>query len=84
MAGRKPGLKELLGRCGKPDSYFPVNGSEMVLAYFYDRFGTKDWVAYVDIEEGVVTSVGYNDASVNDHSDFLPWEFGDGVVPGTP
>ena len=76
-------VDELLGRCGHPDSYLrdDLDGS-LMLAYFYDRNGTRDWVAYVDLVHGFVTEVGFNDATVNDHSSFEPWPFEEGDLPG--
>jgi hypothetical protein len=42
--------------------------------YFYDRFATKDWAVYVDLDRSDgIASFGFNDAKVNDHSSWTPY-----------
>ena len=82
VEGNHPSLTELFKQCGEPDSYVEGGDGELLVAYFYDRFGKDDWVAYVTVEKGLVKEVGFNGASVNDHSDFKPWSFEEGDIPG--
>lgn len=70
-------VRELISACGSPNSYLRIDKDKLMLAYFNDRSGTHDWVAYVDIEKGFVTEVGFNNAEVNDHSSFQQWPFTD-------
>jgi hypothetical protein len=67
-------LRALLQLCGEPDGYMGDISSELNLTYFYDRFGKKDWVAYVTLKHGMLARVGWNDASVNDHSEYKKWD----------
>lgn len=57
---------------GPPDLYIGQMKGSCTLAYFYDRFGHRDWVCYVEIWRGRLHGTGWNDASVNDHSQWTP------------
>ena len=59
----------LLKYLGNPDLIHGTmeNGT---LAYFYDQGSTNRWVVYADLKEGKLARVGFNDATVNDHSSY--------------
>jgi len=65
---------QLIEYLGLPDLVKEDKQSKK-FAYFYDRFGQKDWVVYVDFTANdPFASFGYNAASVIDHSDWKPYE----------
>ncbi|WP_143157708.1 hypothetical protein [Rubritalea squalenifaciens] len=54
--------------CGTPDG-ISVDGDLIMTAYFYMRDDAKKlWVMYAFYKNGKLSEIGYNDASVNDHS----------------
>ena len=70
LNGEKISRKDVLQIMGVPDRVEPTTGT---FAYFYDRFAKKDWVVYVDFDASGkwVSSLGYNDSSVNNHSAWI-------------
>jgi len=70
-------LETLFYYCGKPDAYKKADNEQGqdVYLYFYDRKSTKSkWVAYVLCnQDGNLYKIGFNEASVNDHSDYEIW-----------
>lgn len=79
--GYHANLRHILDSCGSPDGYMGQIDGDLELIYYYNRFGTKDWVAYVTLKNGFLTDIGYNGATVNDHSDFIKWAFSDKDIP---
>ena len=59
---------EVLSFLGLPDSG-SSDGKDTVYVYSYWRADTKNrWVAIVQIRDGLLEQIGWNDASVNDFS----------------
>jgi len=74
-------LRAMLRLCGEPDGYMGDINHDLELLYLYNRFGKKDWAAYVTLRNGFFTGVGWNDASVNDHSPYKKWDIQEKDVP---
>lgn len=64
---------EVLSFLGLPDSG-RSEGKDAVYVYSYWRTDTKNrWVAIVQIKDGLLEQIGWNDASVNDFSMLTPY-----------
>jgi hypothetical protein len=72
LEGETLSQEDVLGYLGPPDLVCRTNGyTEM--AYFYDRFGDKDWVAYVVLKQERVEDIGLGPADASDYSDWQSW-----------
>jgi hypothetical protein len=60
---------------GLPDAFLEKDGilHLMFLMKRENKSFSKDWVYYVDIKDDMVVSMSDNEASVNNHSEFKPW-----------
>ncbi|MEO5915275.1 MAG: hypothetical protein ABIS50_13655 [Luteolibacter sp.] len=74
-------LRNIINYCGVPDGYAGQIEGDLVLIYFYDRFGKEDWVAHLSLKNGFLTGIGYNNSSVNDHSQWTEWKFSEADIP---
>ena len=81
FAGFHANLRRIIDYCGAPDGYVGQIEGDLGLIYYYNRFGTKDWVAYVTLKRGMLTGISYNDSGVNDHSHYKDWAFSDKDIP---
>jgi hypothetical protein len=79
--GYHANLRQILASCGVPDGAYGSIDGDLNLIYYYDRFGTKDWAAYVTLKNGFFTGVGYNDSKVNDYSIYKKWDYQDSDIP---
>lgn len=77
--GKRVGRPELFAILGDPDlesgvKVDPSLGSVRAYAYFYDRFGRRDWAVYAMVDDaGHVSHLGFNNASATDHSSWRPF-----------
>lgn len=74
MSGAPPTEAEMVQTLGPPDLMLRGPAGEASFAYFYDRFGKKDWVVYFWYSASGLT-IGWNSASANPqtHVQMVPY-----------
>ena len=67
--------QDVLKLLGPPDLHFVGADDSVLFTYFYDRNGRRDWECQVFFRPPGewVERIGWNDATVNDHSSMGPY-----------
>jgi hypothetical protein len=75
---------EILSVLGLPERGF-VTGRDATFVYPFQNIpANKTWVAIVSIHDGVLGYIGWNDASVNDFSQFPPYHQWSDLLEASP
>jgi hypothetical protein len=64
-------------KIGTPDCWIGNKDTgNLTMAYYYDRFGKRDWIVYASFEGHYLKDLGWNASSVSDRASWAPWSAG--------
>jgi hypothetical protein len=72
-AGTPYSEAQILALLGPPDLMADAGAQGKTYVFLYDRFGTKDWAAWLIFKPGRRPTLGFNATSANNLSGFVPY-----------